>query len=129
MKPPRICSCGNIVAHGVRCQCQQKQDRDRKARHDQRRPSARERGYNHQWRKERAAYLATHLHCAMLGCNGHATVVDHIIRHRGDNAIFWNRANWQALCAPCHNSVKQRQESIRPRNRFGDGSAGGQECP
>nr|WP_307877464.1 MULTISPECIES: HNH endonuclease [unclassified Rhizobium] len=46
----------------------------------------------------------------MPGCNGHASVVDHIIPHRGDQALFWHHANWQPLCAPCHNSVKQRQE-------------------
>ncbi|WP_425373960.1 hypothetical protein [Phyllobacterium bourgognense] len=29
--------------------------------------------------------------------------------------MFWNRANWQPLCLPCHNSIKQRQErSINP---------------
>jgi 5-methylcytosine-specific restriction endonuclease McrA len=36
--------------------------------------------------------------------------VDHIIPHRGDKRLFWHRANWQPLCAPCHNSIKQRQE-------------------
>jgi 5-methylcytosine-specific restriction protein A len=110
MKPPRICSCGQIVAHAARCQCQQTQDRERKARHDARRPSARARGYNHEWRKQRAAYLITHPYCSMPDCDRCATVVDHIIRHRGDRALFWNRANWQPLCAPCHNSTKQRQE-------------------
>ena len=107
-RPPRLCSCGNIVAHGVRCQCQLKADRERKARHDRRRPPARERGYDHEWRKARIAYLAEHPHCRM--CSAPATTVDHIIRHRGDRALFWNRANWQPLCAPCHNRIKQRIE-------------------
>lgn len=107
-RPPRLCSCGNIVAHGVRCECQRLQDRQRNARHDRRRPPARERGYDHEWRKARLAYLAEHPHCRM--CNAPATTVDHIIRHRGDRALFWNRANWQPLCAPCHNRIKQRME-------------------
>jgi 5-methylcytosine-specific restriction protein A len=33
-----------------------------------------------------------------------ATVVDHIIPHRGDPVLFWDRkGNWQGLCAPHHN--------------------------
>ncbi|HEV7335547.1 MAG TPA: HNH endonuclease signature motif containing protein [Bosea sp. (in: a-proteobacteria)] len=107
-RPPRLCSCANIVAYGVRCECQRAQDRQRKAGHDRRRPPARERGYDHEWRKARLAYLAEHPHCRM--CSAPATTVDHIIRHRGDRALFWNRANWQPLCAPCHNRIKQRIE-------------------
>lgn len=110
-RPPRLCSCGRTVAHGIRCDCQIRATRERNARHDARRPSARERGYNHDWRKARVAYLAAHPYCRM--CDSHATVVDHVIPHRGDNALFWNRANWQPLCAPCHNRIKQRQERGR----------------
>ncbi|ASP90463.1 HNH endonuclease [Sinorhizobium meliloti] len=112
-KPPRLCSCGNVVPHGELCICQQKARRERNARHDSRRPSARDRGYNHEWRKARAEYLAAHPHCRECSKHGVtqlATVVDHIIAHRGDRRLFWHRANWQPLCAPCHNSIKQRQE-------------------
>ena len=28
--------------------------------------------------------------------------VDHIIPHRGDPELFWDRSNWQALCKNCH---------------------------
>lgn len=31
-----------------------------------------------------------------------ATVVDHITPHKGDKALFWQRANWQPLCKRCH---------------------------
>lgn len=113
IKPPRLCSCGNVVPHGELCICQQKARRERNARHDSRRPSARDRGYNHEWRKARAEYLAAHPHCrecTRRGVTSLASVVDHIIAHRGDKRLFWHRANWQPLCAPCHNSIKQRQE-------------------
>lgn len=106
--PPRLCSCGNIVPAGERCACQIKSDRARKHRHDQRRPSSRERGYDHEWRKARAAYLTAHPHCAM--CGQRATHVDHIIPHKGDDRLFWDRNNWQPLCAHHHNSTKQREE-------------------
>lgn len=112
-KPPRICSCGRVVPYGERCECQRTATRERNARHDARRPSARQRGYNHEWRKARREYLAQHPHCRE--CTKHgitrlASVVDHVVPHKGDRNLFWHRANWQPLCTPCHNSIKQRQE-------------------
>lgn len=109
-RPPRICPCNIIVPHGERCRCEQQATRERNARHDRRRPPARKRGYDHEWRSARRDFLAVHPHCAMHGCGQHATTVDHIIPHRGDRSLFWNRANWQPLCTRCHNSVKQRIE-------------------
>ncbi|MFC3169415.1 HNH endonuclease signature motif containing protein [Paracoccus fontiphilus] len=44
-------------------------------------------------------------------CGAEATLVDHITPHRGNQALFWKRSNWQALCTPCHNRHKQRQEN------------------
>lgn len=116
IKPPRICSCGHIVQHNELCQCQRKAKQERSARHDAVRPTASARGYNHEWRKARTEYLAMHPHCrecTQLGVTRLATVVDHIIAHRGDQRLFWQRANWQPLCEPCHNSTKQRQERNR----------------
>lgn len=106
--PPRLCSCGNIVPSSERCACQITSDRARKARHDQRRPSSGARGYNGEWRKARAAYLTVHPACVM--CGAPATTVDHIIAHRGDDRLFWDRNNWQSLCTHHHNSTKQREE-------------------
>lgn len=106
--PPRLCSCGNIVPSGERCACQKASDRARKARHDRRRPSSRQRGYNNEWRKARAAFLLAHPYCAM--CGAPASHVDHIIPHKGDKRLFWDRTNWQPLCAHHHNSTKQREE-------------------
>jgi len=37
-------------------------------------------------------------------------VVDHIIPHRGDLALFWDPANLQAVTKGYHDSEKQRQE-------------------
>jgi len=38
-----------------------------------------------------------------------ATLVDHIIPHRGDNNLFWDEDNWQALCTECH-AIKTAKE-------------------
>lgn len=112
VRAARICVCGKIVPGGARCDCQIKRDRDRKARFDQRRPSARERGYDSKWERESKAFLALPQNrlCA-CGCGRTADMVDHIIPHKGDKSLFWSRANWQPMAAvPCHVSKKQRQE-------------------
>jgi 5-methylcytosine-specific restriction protein A len=79
-----------------------------------RRPSARERGYNTRWQKARATYLRHNPLCVMCRKEGRvepATVVDHIVPHKGDTTLFWDtEGNWQAICAPHHNRDKQRQE-------------------
>lgn len=107
-RPPHLCSCGRIVPAGQRCTCQIKRDRARKARHDARRPNARARGYSRQWEKARREYLALHPYCRR--CGSLATVVDHIKPHKGDERLFWDRSNWQPLCARHHNRDKQREE-------------------
>lgn len=37
-------------------------------------------------------------------------VVDHVVPHRGDLDLFWDRTNWQTLCPDHHDIVKQREE-------------------
>ncbi|WP_084794204.1 HNH endonuclease signature motif containing protein [Pseudoponticoccus marisrubri] len=109
-RPPRLCSCGRTVAHGTLCTCQRDTKRARDKRHDAHRPSAARRGYSSAWRKARAAFLTLYPICAHPGCTAPATVVDHIIPHRGDHALFWDRSNWQPLCQRHHDADKQRQE-------------------
>lgn len=107
-KPPRLCACGHRVASGARCPCEQKRDRERKARFDRTRPSSSARGYTSTWEKARAAFLRRNPLCVV--CGQRASVVDHIIPHKGDSSLFWDKSNWQSLCQHHHNSAKQRQE-------------------
>jgi 5-methylcytosine-specific restriction protein A len=91
--------------------------RARNREHDAKRGSARERGYNTRWDKARKTYLMSHPLCVMCKRDGRvtpATVVDHIVPHKGDQQLFWDTANWQSLCAPHHNRDKQWEE----RGRF-----------
>jgi 5-methylcytosine-specific restriction protein A len=71
-----------------------------KADADKRRPSSRARGYDTQWRNARDQFLREHPTCVQ--CWSPATVVDHIVPHKGDASVFWNRRNWQPMCKPCH---------------------------
>jgi 5-methylcytosine-specific restriction enzyme A len=77
------------------------------------RPTARQRGYSWRWEKVRKFYLLAHPLCVMCSQEGRitaASVVDHIKPHKGDQQLFWDPSNWQALCKPHHDSHKQRQE-------------------
>ncbi|MDY8107761.1 HNH endonuclease [Fulvimarina sp. 2208YS6-2-32] len=107
-KPGRICPCGFKVPGGERCSCQLRRDRERKARHDLKRPSSSARGYNPAWQKESAEFRRANPSCRR--CGAPATLVDHIEPHRGNMKLFWNRANWQPLCTPCHSRAKQAEE-------------------
>jgi 5-methylcytosine-specific restriction enzyme A len=64
------------------------------------------RGYGYQWRIASKAYLAKNplcVECLKRQRLVAATVVDHIVPHKGNPALFWNWDNWQALCKRCHN--------------------------
>lgn len=39
-----------------------------------------------------------------------AEVVDHIVPHRGDEKLFWDKSNWQALCKRCHDSKTMTED-------------------
>lgn len=73
------------------------------------RASSSQRGYGSRWQKARITYLARNPDCVM--CGKKATVVDHIIPHKGDQQLFWDSAsNWQSLCKICHDKAKAIQE-------------------
>ena len=75
------------------------------ASQDEERENANRRGYNARWRKFRKQFLMTNplcVHCYENGLMTPANEVDHIIPHRGDQRIFWDYDNLQALCKPCH---------------------------
>ena len=79
---------------------------------DRQRPSAARRGYGPRWRRARAAYLARHPLCVPCQAAGRvvsATVVDHVVPHRGSAVLFWDEANWQGLCKPCHDAKTARE--------------------
>lgn len=70
--------------------------------------------YGTRWRKARFAFLCAHPWCVMCKADGKvepATVVDHIIPHKGDERLFWDRSNWSGLCRLHHDSTKARQEA------------------
>lgn len=69
------------------------------------RSSSSSRGYNYKWQKESKRYLELNPLCVRCKAEGkyiNATVVDHIIPHKGNEELFWDKNNWQPLCKKCH---------------------------
>ena len=65
------------------------------------------------WRDLRAEVLQDEPLCRECRGQGRvepSTDADHILPHRGDLALFWNRANLQGLCHACHARKTQRGE-------------------
>lgn len=72
------------------------------------------------WRRLRWQVLVDELftcrRCGvMLGADTSQLVADHIVPHRGDEGLFWDRGNLQCLCKPCHDSAKQSEERAGQR--------------
>lgn len=75
--------------------------------------SSSERGYGYKWQKARIRFLQANPLCVMCAAQDRITaaqVVDHIIPHKGDQTLFWDESNWQALCKPHHDRDKAEQE-------------------
>lgn len=109
---PRVCGhCGGVHSKGERCPTVAARDRERKARHDAQRPTARARGYDRDWEKARADYLAAYPSCRR--CGQPAALVDHIIPIRKAPHRRLDRTNFQSLCTACHSSWKQAKEKGR----------------
>ena len=114
----RVCSkpgCPQLAEPGkTRCEEHQWREKPKRVEPEQRpRPSAHRRGYGRKWREARAKFLAEHQWCVMCQRAGQevkATVVDHIVPHKGDWKVFWRRSNWQALCEHHHNSKTARHD-------------------
>ena len=57
------------------------------------------------WQRLRANVLQAGPFCRACrdrGLKAVAVDVDHIRKHNGDPVLFWDRANLQGLCKPCH---------------------------
>ena len=84
------------------------------------RPSANKRGYGSRWQRVSKAYLRKHPLCVKCLAAGRfvtATVVDHVVPHRGDPVLMWDEGNWQALCKPCHDR-KTGSEDRNPEYHY-----------
>ena len=100
--PPSPCPaplCPALVKGGGRCP-----EHDLKRSHDRSRPTAAQRGYGSRWRRYAKGFLRRPENAVCAACGrAAATQVDHIEPATGPaDARFWEPANHQGLCGPCH---------------------------
>lgn len=91
------------------------------------RPGARRRGYDSKWERESKAFLARPENClCVCGCGRPADMVDHIVPHKGDQRLFWDRANWQPMNRRCNSRKAALREGAfgKPRSERSYGSPG-----
>ena len=111
-KAARPCAtpgCPNLTTNTPRyCDVHLKQKQQRTRTYDDNRGTASQRGYDARWQKARRIYLSEHPLCVLCQQEGRVTaasVVDHIIPHRGDYSLMWDENNWQSLCTH-HHAIK-----------------------
>jgi 5-methylcytosine-specific restriction enzyme A len=69
--------------------------------------------YGTAWKKARASFLREFPLCAECKRQGilkPANTVDHIVAHKGDMDLFWDRGNWESLCRSCHSRVTAKRD-------------------
>lgn len=82
---------------------------------DGRKLSPSRRGYDRRWEKTRDAFLRAHPLCQCPDCGEGrkrvtvATVVDHVIPHRGNTILFNDPLNLQSLAKRCHDKKTWRE--------------------
>jgi 5-methylcytosine-specific restriction endonuclease McrA len=87
--------------------------REANADRDARRGSARARGYDAEFDRASIAFKREHplcLGCGAVGRISATEVTDHVVPHKGDMVIFWDRTKWQPACRWHHDIVKQLLE-------------------
>lgn len=111
-KPCKHSGCRLLTTQGAYCDEHASQQ---KKLADSQRASSNERGYGYKWQKVSKAFLAKHPICECDTCKASGVllpsqVVDHIIPHRGDMNLFWDRNNWQAMNKVCHDRKTAKED-------------------
>lgn len=69
------------------------------------------------WRDMRARHVHRSplcVKCSRKGLVVKGEEVDHIIPHCGDERLFWDEANLQTLCNPCHSEKTAQEDGLGP---------------
>jgi len=109
-KPKHPCNypgCPELT-HARYCEKHEKQET---ARQEKERPTSTQRGYSYKWRKYARLFLSDHPLCVNFeDCHRVAALVDHIIPHRGNEALFWKYSNLQPMCKQCHDAKTAKED-------------------
>ena len=110
--PPHPCAHPGCPRLTNKRRCPQHQRQEWKEQ-DRNRPSSAARGYGAEWRKASRQFLRENPLCAECMKAGKlraAKVTDHIVPHKGDMLLFWDRSNWRALCWRCHSRKTAKED-------------------
>lgn len=117
----KLCRCGKQIPLGESLcpECKEKKEQRDHKEYDSKRGNAAQRGYDTRWKKYRANYLRKNPLCVKCLDEGRitpATVVDHIVPHKGNKQLFWDPKNHQSLCKHHHDvkTASQDMGSWRP---------------
>ncbi|CAK7037189.1 HNH endonuclease signature motif containing protein [Tissierella sp.] len=80
------------------------------------RKGAGQRGYDTRWRRARERFLKANplcVECLNKDSIVDAMVVDHVVPHRGNDKLFWDETNWQALCKSCHDKKTMTADRLQ----------------
>lgn len=104
-RAPRLLACG-CISSGTPCRHQAAA----KAAADQRRPTARQRGYDRAFQKAAAAFLREHPRCT---CGAPAVLVRHRISIRRRPDLRMDPTNWLPGCRRCNarDVAREREEA------------------
>ena len=115
MRPCKHYGCRELVQSGY---CKEHENNNKTKRNkdiDSKRLNANQRGYTYRWQKERLIFLQKNplcVHCLEAGRLTPANIVDHIVPHKCDTNLFWDKKNnWQALCKKCHDIKTLTEDS------------------
>jgi len=104
LRPCRKSTC-RALARDRYCENHQGEIGKQRAEQDKKRGSSTQRGYGSKWQRARGWFLKSNPLCVRCEKDNRVTIaiiVDHIIPHKGNMRLFWDRLNWQPLCKRCH---------------------------
>jgi 5-methylcytosine-specific restriction protein A len=116
MKPKHLCfysGCGTLTDTTY---CPKHTEVKKQARrdYDKKRPSYYAWYDSARWQMLRSKILFACplcVECSKLGRHTSASVVDHIVAHKGNINLFWDAENLQSLCKTCHSAKTSKEDS------------------
>lgn len=103
LKPCRKPGCNNLSRNPfceLHTKKHQEQLKEARRSFDKERGTRTERGYDNRWLRAAKAFRLENplcVDCEKDGIIKLGDCVDHIIPHKGDEVLFWDRKNWQTL--------------------------------
>ena len=116
IKPRHICffsGCNELTAETY-CSKHMKAKLDQRKQYDKNRPEYHKLYKSARWQNLRKQVLLINPLC--VECKNAnrfipATIVDHVVPHKGDEKLFWIYSNLQPLCKSCHDRKTSKEES------------------